>query len=329
MAALCLLCVSVSVCLCALSLCGGVCVCGVCCAAVLCVCVMWCLCVCVVSTVLLCCVCVCVCVMCMSVCSGIFRQQGSSRPAAPKPELTAVSRSTIACGTPPPRPSAGRATALPNRPSRSRSPPITALSPLFTVLSLSFHRLHHPLTVLSPPFAVVLRQINVQLASDDTVVIAFVTYGDETTSGSSSPFVMYGTDTAKMSKATGVTHHYSLPAGLIASSPAADDDDFAGFHSLSAAAPHVFRCLSLTFHCLFTAFRHGCKPCLQGGSDPSGNSARHRLCLVFPMPSRLRHRLCPVFPLPSRLRHRLCLAFPLPSRLRHRLCLVCSHCLRG
>ena len=32
---------------------------------------------------------------------------------------------------------------------------------------------------------------------------------------------------------------------------------------------------------------------------------KHRLCLVFALPSWLRHRLCLVFALPSWLRHRL------------------------
>ena len=37
------------------------------------------------------------------------------------------------------------------------------------------------------------------------------------------------------------------------------------------------------------------------------NAVRHRLCLVFPLPSWPRHRLRLVFPLPSWLRHRLSL----------------------
>ena len=52
-------------------------------------------------------------------------------------------------------------------------------------------------------------QINLQIASADTVVVAFVTY--EATQ-SATPFVMWGQDESSLTKTTGVTHHYMLPA---------------------------------------------------------------------------------------------------------------------
>ena len=51
------------------------------------------------------------------------------------------------------------------------------------------------------------------------------------------------------------------------------------------------------------------------GHTTKRDKARHRLCLVCPVPSWPRHGLCLVFPLPLWLRHCLCLAdfqeFPL------------------
>ena len=43
---------------------------------------------------------------------------------------------------------------------------------------------------------------------------------------------------------------------------------------------------------------------------PDYELVRHRLYLVFPLPSRLRQRLCHAIPLPSWLRHCLCLVLP-------------------
>ena len=69
-------------------------------------------------------------------------------------------------------------------------------------------------------------QINIQLASTDTVVVSFVTYGErEAGDTDSKPVVMFGVDPTKLSRATGVTHHYSLPPGAHA---AEDDDDLTG-----------------------------------------------------------------------------------------------------
>ena len=52
-------------------------------------------------------------------------------------------------------------------------------------------------------------QVNLQIASADTVVVAFVTY--ELTQNAT-PFVMWGEEEASLTNATGVTHHYLLPA---------------------------------------------------------------------------------------------------------------------
>eukprot|EP01052_Picozoa_sp_SAG31_P045875 SAG31_NODE_8552_length_1431_cov_1.666667_1_plen_127_part_01 len=52
-------------------------------------------------------------------------------------------------------------------------------------------------------------QINLQIASPDTVVVAFVTY--ESPEDNSAPFVMWGLDEKSLQKTTGVTHHYELP----------------------------------------------------------------------------------------------------------------------
>jgi hypothetical protein len=65
-------------------------------------------------------------------------------------------------------------------------------------------------------------QINIQLASEDAVVVSFVTYG-EVADTDGKPVVMFGTDPTQLTQATGVTHHYSLPPGM--SLGAADDDD--------------------------------------------------------------------------------------------------------
>jgi hypothetical protein len=105
---------------------------------------------------------------------------------------------------------------------RSRSP--TAAG---SCLSLN----HSVVNVTAPPFSgagyctappATPEQINIQLASEDTVVVSFVTYG-EMADTDSKPIVMFGTDPTRLTRATGVTHHYSLPPG--ASSGAADDDD--------------------------------------------------------------------------------------------------------
>jgi hypothetical protein len=52
-------------------------------------------------------------------------------------------------------------------------------------------------------------QVNLQIASADTVVVGFVTY--EATQNAT-PFAIWGEDEGSLTKATGVTHHYLLPA---------------------------------------------------------------------------------------------------------------------
>jgi hypothetical protein len=82
-------------------------------------------------------------------------------------------------------------------------------------------------------------QINVQLASDDTVVVAFVTYGDQHDTGST-PYVMYRTGVGQMKKAAGVTHHYRLPSVAMgtAGSGGDDSDDESDFAGMDASLAH-------------------------------------------------------------------------------------------